>query len=91
MIDRPYSCLITIFPVPYSTCRQKRQKSRFFDGTDQFALVFRRNARDAPGNDLAAVIKIFLQKPDVLIIKDRVGWKMIPDQRRSKFSFTTIF
>jgi len=83
--------LVTIFPVSYPACRQKRQKSRFFDGADQFPLVFRRNARYAPGNDLPAVIQVFLDQPEVLIIKNRVGGKMIPHQRRPESSFAAIF
>lgn len=83
--------LVTIFPVSYPACRQKRQKSRFFDSADQFALIFRRNARYAPGNDLPAVIQVFLDQTEILIIKNRVGGKMIPHQRRPEFSFATIF
>ena len=83
--------LITIFPISYPACRQKRQKSRFFDGADQFPLVFCRNARYTPGNDLPAVIKVFLQQPDILIIKHRIGGKMIPHQRCPEFFLATIF
>jgi len=79
--------LITIFPIPYPACRQKRQKSRFFDGVDQFPLVFRRNACYAPGDDLPAVIEVFLQQPDVLVINDRVGRKVVPHQRRPESFF----
>ena len=45
----------------------------------------------APGNDLPAVIQVFLDQPEVFIIKNRVGGKMIPHQRRPEFSFATIF
>lgn len=83
--------LITIFPISYTARRQKRQEPRFFDGADQFPLVFRRNTCYAPGDDLPAVIEIFLQQPDVFIIKNRIGGKMIPHQRRPEFPFAAIF
>jgi len=79
--------LITILPISYPACRQKRQKSRFFDGADQFPLVFRRNACYAPGDDLPAVIQVFLQQPGILVINDRVGREIVPHQRRPESFF----
>src|SRR5215468_2348366 len=49
---------------------QKRDGARSLDGERHLALVARAVARDAPGNDLAAIADEVLQRLRVLVIDD---------------------